>query len=171
MISDLVAITVTGPTGPPPPVRIVSLHDYRREAADLFYEVAHDPSSAMFRPHALTEQYAYAMSWERDVYVLAIDASQTAFAYGMLRGWDEGYEIPSLGIVVCRAARGTGIARLMMQHLHVCARLRGATTVRLRVHPDNNVAIGLYRSMGYQFSDEIEEDQYVGQLDLIGRRP
>jgi len=161
-----VQISVKGPHGSPPPVRIVSLHDYRREAAELFYEISHDHSATMFRPHSLDRQHAYEMSWDSDVYVLAIDITDRAFAYGILRGWDEGYDIPSLGIAVCRAARGTGIARLMMQHLHVCARLRGATAVRLRVHPDNEVAIGLYRSMGYQFRPDPEDGQHVALLDL-----
>ena len=161
-----IPISVEGPDGAPPPLRIVSLHDYRGAAGALFYEVAHDESCAMFRPHPLTMAHAHAMSWTTDVYALALNVSGEAFAYGILRGWDEGYEIPSLGIAVCRAARGTGVARLMMQYLHVCARLRGAKSVRLRVPPDNTVAIGLYRSMGYQFSAELEAGQHVALLEL-----
>jgi acetyltransferase-like isoleucine patch superfamily enzyme len=35
----------------------------------------------------------------------------------MLRGWDEGCEVPSLGIAVRTSAQGRGLGRLMMAHL------------------------------------------------------
>jgi ribosomal protein S18 acetylase RimI-like enzyme len=39
--------------------------------------------------------------------------------YGMLRGWDEGYSVPSLGILVRAEACGQGIGKLLMEHLHL----------------------------------------------------
>jgi ribosomal-protein-alanine N-acetyltransferase len=164
MIADA-PISIKVPDGSPPPLRLVSLHDHRREAATLFYELAHDESAKMFRPHPLTAEHAYSMSWSRDVYVLAIDSNVEALAYGMLRGWDEGFEIPSLGIALCRAARGTGISKLLMQHLHVCARLRGARQIRLSVYPENTAAIRLYQSLGYEFYDE-GPDRRVGLCSI-----
>ncbi len=80
--------------------------------------------------------------------------------YGLLRGWDEGYELPSLGIAIHPDHRGHGLGLAMMEFLHAAAAIRGSTQVRLRVYPDNHVAIALYRRMGYQF-DATEG----GQLD------
>ena len=85
--------------------------------------------------------------------------------YGMLRGWDEGYEIPSLGIAIDPAQQGRGYGQRLMEFLHATARQHGAKRVRLRVHPDNHRAVELYRSLGYSFSGE-SDGQKVGMLEL-----
>ncbi len=69
----------------------------------------------------------------------------------MLRGWDEGYSIPSLGIAIHPAARELGMGRLLMNFLHVSASRRGASQVRLRVQNENINAIKMYESYGYIF--------------------
>ena len=86
-------------------------------------------------------------------------------AYGMLRGWDEGYDVPSLGLVVHREFRGMGLGRAMMEFLHASARLRGAGRIRLKVYAANVQAVDLYRSMGYEFRGE-ENGQLVAFLEL-----
>lgn len=58
-------------------------------------------------------------------------------AFGMLRGWQDGYDVPSLGIAVRRDDEGHGYGRTMMDALTQLARGKGATRIRLRVHPDN----------------------------------
>ena len=72
-------------------------------------------------------------------------------SYGMLRGWDEGYEIPSLGILVRADVRGAGLGDLTMRLLHLAARRRGARRIRLTVYERNHRAISLYVSLGYKF--------------------
>lgn len=69
----------------------------------------------------------------------------------MLRGWDEGCEIPSLGIAVRKDSQGHGYGRLMMAHLHTEARERGAERVQVRVHSDNVTARRLYESLRFQY--------------------
>jgi hypothetical protein len=92
----------------------------------------------------------------------------------MLRGWDEGYPVPSLGIAVRTSDHGRGLGRTMMEHLHVEARRRGATVVRLRVHPDNTKARRLYESLGYAYAGK-DRDELVMLVDLehsaVARRP
>ena len=83
----------------------------------------------------------------------------------MLRGWDEGYAVPSLGIAVRTSAQGRGLGRLMMAHLHAEAGRRGATVVRLRVHPDNVRARRLYESLGYAYAGE-DRGELVMLVDL-----
>ncbi len=114
--------------------------------ADIFAEL----DSPFFGPHPLTPDEATRLANRsgRDVYALLV-ADQLPVAYGMLRGWDEGYTTPSLGIAVRTSAKGRGYGRLMMERLHDEARARGADRVRLRVHPDNTVARRLYESFGY----------------------
>jgi RimJ/RimL family protein N-acetyltransferase len=83
----------------------------------------------------------------------------------MLRGWDEGYQVPSLGIALHAQARGTGLARAFMLYLHQVARWQGAKRVRLRVFPDNIPARRLYESLGYAFQTGNDE-QLVGFCEL-----
>jgi ribosomal-protein-alanine N-acetyltransferase len=105
-----------------------------------------------FQPHPFTDE---ALEWlaryeGKDYYCVLVEGGKV-LSYGMLRGWDEGYAVPSLGIAVHAAARRRGIGRLLMHHLHDEARSRGATQVRLRVLDDNAAAIALYKGLGYRF--------------------
>ena len=83
----------------------------------------------------------------------------------MLRGWDQGFAVSSLGIATHAAARGIGLGRALMLYLHAEARRRGARRIRLKVYPDNRVAVELYRTLGYVFAGELEEGQLVGPKD------
>lgn len=117
------------------------------ELAELFAAI--DPT--YFHPHPLTPEGAadIARYEGRDVYLVLRDEGRPV-AYGFLRGWDEGYEVPSLGIAVRTDAQGHGFGRALMAQLHDAARKRGARQIRLRVHPDNVPARRLYESLGYQ---------------------
>lgn len=137
-------------------------------ALTVFFEhLAADPASARFHPHPFTPQEAAKRcEYEgRDIYCVLLKDGAVA-AYGMLRGWDEGYAIPSLGIAVDRTYRGCGFGELMMHYLHAAARDRGAEKILLKVHPDNTRAAALYRKLGYQFQSEMVHEQLVGFLTL-----
>jgi len=118
-------------------------------------EIFSDIGGAFFRPHALSPEYAWRIATYsgRNVYAILLDGGSPV-AYGMLRGWDEGYSTPSVGIAVRIGARRKGYGRLMMAHLHSVARARGATQLRLRVHPENAGARRLYESIGYVYHGE-----------------
>ncbi len=88
-----------------------------------------------------------------------------AVTYGMLRGWDEGFSEPSLGIAVHPNFRGQGLAGQMVRQLHELARLRGATSIRLKVYRSNTVAINFYKKLGYVLT-EYDESQWLGRLSL-----
>lgn len=122
--------------------------------------------TGFFNPHPFTAEAVdrIADGTGRDLYYVVTDAGRV-LGYGMLRGWDEGYEVPSLGISVHPSARGTGLARALMAFLHAAARARGAARVRLRVHCENLRARRLYESLGYQFAAQ-EGDNLVGVLEL-----
>lgn len=119
-----------------------------------------------FHPHPFTASEAKRLCGYdgADLYYIAV-VGDRVLGYGMLRGWDEGYQIPSLGIAFHPDARGKGLGRLFMMFLHAAAKLRGAKRIRLKVYPDNTVAVKLYESMGYRYT-ESSEGQLVGYLDL-----
>jgi ribosomal-protein-alanine N-acetyltransferase len=105
-----------------------------------------------FHPHPMTREEAERrVRYDgRDLYYVLIDGTRV-LGYGMLRGWDEGYEIPSLGIAIHPHQRRRGLARLVMTFLHEAARRRSAKQVRLTVNADNMGAVRLYREFGYAF--------------------
>jgi ribosomal protein S18 acetylase RimI-like enzyme len=140
--------------------------EHAASLAELFAALASSGDEAQFHPHPLTPAEAAARAAYRgkDLYFVALDASRV-LGYGMLRGWDEGYDVPSLGIALHPDARGRGLGRAFMRFLHEAARARGARRVRLKVHTDNAVAVGLYRSLGYDFVGE-ERGQLVGYVDV-----
>ena len=134
--------------------------------ARFFHALRKAGDDRHFHPHPLTDDEAKrrAEYSGKDLYYVLVEGD-TVFGYGMLRGWDEGYEVPSLGIVIHPSVRGTGLGELFMLFLHIVARRRGANKVRLKVHPDNTAAVALYRKLGYTFQTE-EAEQLVGFLDL-----
>ena len=119
-----------------------------------------------FHPHPFTHEEAdrIARYPGRDLYAV-LEADGRFVAYGMLRGWDEGYAVPSLGIAVRPDAQGRGYGRRMMAWLAAEARSRGADRVRLRVHPENTPARRLYESTGYAYVGE-ERGELVMVLEL-----
>lgn len=133
----------------------------------FFVRVADDPKSSHFHPHPFTvlEAKRICNYVGNDKYV-GLQCDGDFFGYGMLRGWDEGFLVPSLGIYISPEFHGTGAARLLMQHLHLIARLSGATQVRLKVYRENGSAYRLYESLGYIFTDSDESAQLVGMLSL-----
>ncbi len=136
--------------------------------ADLFARIAADPLSSRFHPHPFTTIEADRIcNYSGQDKYLALRVDDRLLAYGMLRGWDTGFLVPSLGIYVAPELRGSGAARLLMEQLHQTARLSGAKRIRLKVYPDNLPAYKLYVSLGYHFSDPAGQDsQIVGMLEL-----
>jgi len=146
--------------------------EFRSLAPDLaqplgdFFESLAASDGAFFHPHPLTRESARRLceSQGRDLYFVAVCDSRV-LGYGLLRGWDEGYAVPSLGIALSPDARGTGLARAFMLFLHSAARLRGASQIRLTVFRSNVRAVALYRSLGYRFETKNPEED-VGFFDL-----
>jgi ribosomal-protein-alanine N-acetyltransferase len=122
--------------------------------------------SPWFQPHDLGVEGARTVATYagRDVYLIGF-IGPVPVAYGMLRGWDEGYRIPALGIAIREGYRDRGLGRLMMRELHRVVRDRGGHRVRLRVAPDNARARHLYASLGYR-QVGIERGELVMLLDL-----
>jgi ribosomal protein S18 acetylase RimI-like enzyme len=121
---------------------------------------------AFFHPHPLDGDEARRRCGYRgrDLYYAATRGG-LVLGYAMLRGWDEGYEVPSLGIAVAPSVRGTGLARSFMAFLHAAARLRGAQAVRLKVYEANIPARRLYASLGYRY-EPLPGGELLGRLEL-----
>jgi len=141
----------TVPASVPAAIECVLLRPGREQAlARFFADLAAAGDDAFFHPHAgdVDALRAIAEQPGRDLYVVFVEGDAVR-AYGLLRGWNEGYAIPSLGIAVHPDARAGGLGRLMMEYLEAMARHRGAPAIRLRVHKDNARAIAMYERRGY----------------------
>ena len=119
-----------------------------------------------FHPHGFTSDDALRIASHqgKDVYAV-LETDGRFVAYGILRGWDEGFSVPSLGIAVRNDEQGRGHGRRMMEWLAGEALRRGAHRIRLRVHADNTPARKLYESVGYRYDGE-ERGELVMVVDL-----
>ncbi len=141
--------------------------EWKQSLAKFFKDLDDAGDYLYFHPHPLTATEADRKCEYvgNDLYYVFAEG-RTVLAYAMLRGWDEGFSVPSLGIVVHPSVRGIGLGRVFMHFLHIAARRKGATKVRLKVHQSNTYAIRLYTSLGYEFIDK-EGDQLIGIKDLL----
>lgn len=164
--------------GPAMPFRPATPEDESGLAA-LFAALQAGGDGRFFHPHPLTPRAARRVCRHRgttpggtaDEYHLAIDARDgvtpgRVVGYGLLRGWAEGFAVPSLGIAVHPDRRGRGLARRFMAHLHEVAARRGADQVRLTVYRHNTPAVRLYESLGYEFRPH-SPTELVGVLTLL----
>lgn len=119
-----------------------------------------------FHPHPISDDEAKKRSQYsgKDLYYVIWEDDEI-LGYGMLRGWDEGYDIPSLGVIIHPSIRGCGLGKLFVYFLHIVAMRQGANKIILKVYPDNTNAISLYKKLGYTFQAE-DDGQLVGFIDL-----
>jgi mycothiol synthase len=68
-------------------------------------------------------------------------------------GNESGAEVSGLGIV--SPFRGRGLGRMLLRYAGAFALRRGFRTVVLSVHAENESALGLYRSEGYELIDTV----------------
>lgn len=128
---------------------------------DIIVDFFKSVDNSLFHPHPFDEENAERIINEKEDLYYFIISNNEVVSYGMLRGWKEGYETPSLGIYVNEKYRGQGIARFMMEFLHLAAKFKGAKKVRLTVYASNTKAINLYHSLGYSF-EHMVDDQLLG---------
>ena len=137
-----------------------------KKLAKFFENIVSNKDDKYFHPHPLTYDMAknIAVYEGNDLYFLQIKDNEIT-GYGMLRGWDDGFTIPSLGIVIHPSFRNQGFGKEFMEFLHEQAKAKGATKVRLKVYYKNKSALQLYVSLGYTFSGK-ENGQLIGYYEL-----
>lgn len=132
----------------------------------LFDDVIDTGSFDFFHPHPFDNEQAHLISNNpgKNIYIGLFNGEEMC-AYGLLRGWDEGFSIPSLGIYVVEKYRGTGLSKQMMVQLHEIAKEKGSERIRLTVMKRNEKAIALYVKMGYAFQTK-DADSLIGECAL-----
>jgi [ribosomal protein S18]-alanine N-acetyltransferase len=140
-----------------------------------FLAAAHDhpPTAELFHPHPLTRQFAAELCGKlsaiKDRYFALFVGGRVA-GYAMLRGWDEGYKVPSFGVCVHPALQNAGVGHVLTTFGIDESRRAGAEKVRLTVYKRNERAAHLYAKYGFVFTDK-DEHSLVGVLDLTADAP
>lgn len=124
------------------------------DLAAFFALVAARPDvTARFHPHPFTPEQAARLAGlpRRDRYHLARYAGRVA-GYAMLRGWDEGFDVPSFGFCVHPGATGAGVGRALLAHAVAEARAAGAARLRATVDVDNGPSRRVLEAAGFAFA-------------------
>lgn len=119
-----------------------------------------------FHPHPFTDDFADVICnyKGKDLYLILKDENKF-IGYGMLRGWDEGYKIPSLGMAIHPNYKGKGFGNILMEKLHELCKEKGVEKIRLTVYKDNVAAKNLYEKFNYKF-EEKNDKELVGFCQL-----
>lgn len=125
-----------------------------------------------FHPHSFNKQAVKKIisilgGNRKDLYFLVLNQKHQIAGYFMLRGFDEGYKIPSFGVVVhpnyTKRGLGTEITKLAIK---ICKRLK-VRKLMVHVYKDNIIAKEIYKKLGFQFSQsKRKENELVGHLKL-----
>jgi len=68
----------------------------------------------------------------------------------MLRGFDEGFEIPSYGVWISDKFSSLGLSKLTLQHAISFCKVNGIKKFMLKVHPKNIIAKSIYETFGFK---------------------
>lgn len=135
----------------------------RNHFIDFFKRSNLETTRRNFHPFEFSEEALDKVfsSIHKDLFFGIFGRKNEIFGFGMLRGWDEGYEVPSLGILIAEESRGTGIGGQLLEYLLTVASDRGSKCVRLSVYEDNKRAIHIYNKFGFKITEKLEVSNRV----------
>jgi len=91
-------------------------------------------------------------------------------AFGLIRGFDEGWDDKCLGIAVHKDFRGQGYGYRMLDKIIGISKNLGLTQLRLHVHPDNKAAIKLYMGMEFRKKGTRDNGEWIMYKNLYSSR-
>jgi len=124
-----------------------------REKIKEFFKVIEN--NKFFHPYPFTDEtIEKIMNSDKDLYSFFLDNGKI-IGYFMLRGFDEGYEIPSFGMIVHPDYRGKGIGKMMLKKaIEICKKSK-CKKIRLTIDKDNKIAKSIYIKAGFKFNKNI----------------
>ncbi|NLI00413.1 MAG: GNAT family N-acetyltransferase [Chthonomonadales bacterium] len=139
-----------------PAIRRLTVRD--AEEVLRFLEGLDDETVRLFHPHKF--DFDHVLRLLRGRLSGAVDAFGAHDGGGALIGyawlWSMETQRPGLGICVAEGHRGQGIGRALMERVLDEAVLRGKPEVSLSVVPDNERALNLYRSLGFEIVERAQ---------------
>ncbi|MBS1238494.1 MAG: GCN5-related N-acetyltransferase [Deltaproteobacteria bacterium] len=153
-------------------MEIVRLRPEHVESLETFFQDINSPEYTKdFNPFPFDGERARVLCnyQGKDFYCALIRGSKEIIGLGMLRGWDEGYEVPSIGLCILKKYQCMGLGRLLLNFLEIVAAMRGNGRVMLKVKKDNQQAKKLYKNNDYIFS-EYNDEYLIGYKDMLPKR-
>lgn len=133
-------------------VLLSKMLESQREAYVKYYQ----PFS--FEPEVLRDKICNSRA---DRYWIIMLSDQIA-GFFMLRGFDEGYVVPSFGVIVPEMYAGKGISTLALSYVLTWCASNNIDEVMLKVHPDNINAKKMYERWGFtQSGVDVKNDNIV----------
>lgn len=128
---------------------------------EFFERNNRDEVTRFFHPFPMTSSTAAVLlqTGRRDLF-FGMEVGDSLVAFSMLRGWDDGFDIPSFGIVVDFYQQRRGLGRRLTEWTLRWADQIGCAMVRLTSYLENQTACRLYTSLGFK---EVSRD-----LDING---
>lgn len=122
-----------------------------------------------FRPFLLNENTAQELlgPTRRDLFFV-MEENGRFLVFSMLRGKDEGYDVPSFGIFVDWEHQMRGLGRRMSEWTFRWADQMGASKTRLTVYEENIQARTLYERMGFIETERSRDND--GRISVIMHR-
>lgn len=101
---------------------------------------------------------------------MGIEWQNRLIGFFMLRGWDEGFDVPSYGVLIEEQFSNYGFASLSLNIAKAVARLRGAPSLMLKVHPDNFAAKELFEKASFKVTGvDAAGGNFIYHFDLPPR--
>jgi hypothetical protein len=111
---------------------------------------------------ALTELLSNA---EKDVYSGVFWQGELIGVF-FLRGWDDGYEKPSFGVLIGEKHRGRTLLHLTVDAGKVICKLKGINQYMVKIHPDNVPLANVGRMGFYETGVEESTGNVIFHLDF-----
>ena len=132
---------------------------------DFFSVIFNSTIPKTFHPHLFNDQMAITICNEQKDLYCSIFLNNKIVGYGMLRGYSEGYSIPSLGVCIHPEYSNFKLGQLLMHYLHSQAKLLGSNKIRLKVYKNNLQAVHIYTKLGYILED-LNDKELLGFKNL-----
>lgn len=88
--------------------------------------------------------------------------------FSMLRGLDEGYDIPSYAVWISRKYHSFGLASLALNHAYTVCKINGIKTMMVKIHPKNIKCIKYHENFGFRYNrNDISSDHMIYHIEII----
>lgn len=107
--------------------------------------------SQYFIPFAFDfETISEILSKAKNDQVYGIYVDNKLIGFYLLRGFDEGYSVPSYGVWISEKYSNRGLSTFTLQHAISFCKLNSIKRIMLKVHPNNDAAKHIYEKHGFK---------------------